>query len=231
MHQRAPGTLTLWLGAPAPKRLHHALHTFRGVVHQRLLEIPVWCPPRVGTSPKQGKSIDHHPKATTVHPGHWQIEVADEDIHGHAHQLHDKPERQQTPRTNPRLANTSCSRASCAVVAKEVEWTATPAVARGREQRKPEATEEEDTKHFRSENEEVGQRIRACSVGREARPHDNLLETNLHRLSGKEMPPMTWKAGVTLVQMWRALSKQQRRPVRTKPASMSKSRLWATPTR
>ena len=35
MHQRAPGTLTLWLGAPAPERLQHARHTFGGVVHQR----------------------------------------------------------------------------------------------------------------------------------------------------------------------------------------------------
>ena len=47
-------------------------------------------------SPKQEKSINLHLKAT-VHPGHWQIEVADEDIHGHAN----KPERQQTPKTNP----------------------------------------------------------------------------------------------------------------------------------
>ena len=76
MHQRAPGTLTLWLGAPAPERLHHARHTFDGVVHQRSLEIRAWCPPQVGLP-------------------------------------QDKPE-------------------SCAVVAKDVEWTATPAVARGR---------------------------------------------------------------------------------------------------
>ena len=50
MCTRAPGTLTLWLGAPAPKRLQNALHTCGGVVHQRSLGTPAWCPPRVGLS-------------------------------------------------------------------------------------------------------------------------------------------------------------------------------------
>ena len=77
MCTRAPGTLTLWLDAPAPKRLRRgcpsALTGDTSVVSTASWALPTRGSPSTPTS-----------KATTVHPGCWQIDVADEDIHGHA---------------------------------------------------------------------------------------------------------------------------------------------------
>ena len=181
------------------KRLHRALHTFGGVVHQRRLEIPAWCSTQTGEV--------HQPPPQDR--GRWR-----------RHSWTREPA--SNSKDEPRLART-----------RALEWAARwwPVTSsgwphrqlRGRGPRKPEATEEEDAKHLRSENEEVGRWdarewqtrhwlwTHQSVLGVREVP-DNLLGTNLHRLRGKELPPMTWNTGVTPVQ--RALFEQQRRPER-----------------
>ena len=91
--QRAPGDTLAWRACSrtAPSCSAH----LRRVVHQRSLEIPAWCPPQVGLS--QTGEV-HQPPPQGDDCQSWPL--ADRG-RGRDHQLHDKPERQQTPRTNP----------------------------------------------------------------------------------------------------------------------------------
>ena len=188
-------------------------------------------------SPKQGKSINHHLKADDC-PS-WPL--ADRGCgRRHSwkrdHQLHTTNlSGQRTPRTNPdwpRLLLWSKLRGG-GTSSGQPHRQLREAAGKGSQRR----TEEEDVKHLRSENKKrlddgmhengkpaIGQdceRISACSVGERHGHTTTSLKTNLHRLSGKELPPMTWSARVTLVLMGRALSGQQRRPVRTLKTSIS----------
>ena len=103
--------------------------------------------------------------------------------------------------------------------------------------RKPEAKEEDrEKKRLDDGMHENGkpaigpdcERINALLGGREARPH---LEMNLHRLSGKELPPIDLeRRGHTAVRNAEGAVRTAARTLK-KPAPVNKTRLWATPTR
>ena len=93
MHQRALGKLTLWLGAPAPQRLRRGCPSAL-TGDTSVVSTASWALPNKGSP------------STTTSRRRLSILLADRGrgrIHSWTrdHQLHDKPERQQTPRTIP----------------------------------------------------------------------------------------------------------------------------------
>ena len=100
---------------------------------------------------ENGKPLSDHLDPALIHGANGKVEVAQEHVHWDsgaglaANARYCRLQCEATPPKDP------CPRATCVVVAKAVEWTATPADAGGQWERKVKATKKEDPEQVRLE--------------------------------------------------------------------------------
>ena len=183
---------------------------------------------------EERKPVSDDFQSSTIVTCDWQVQVPNEQVGGDAGTcLATDPGSSDFNRETP-TAQDTCPRARCVVVAKDVEWTATPAGTRRQGQRKPEVAKKKDTEKLRRETRE-GRQGHSQEHGRaRLRTHESLLrrcksrpqhfsaEVSLESLSSEELPAMGGHAWVHLVKIdlaW-AQTTQQRQPIRTIEADL-----------
>ena len=94
--------------------------------------------------------VSHDLQSSTIQCiGNSHVEVTDEDVRCHPSARFATYPCGCTLQSKPSPSQDSCSGTSCTVVAKGVEWTATPAVAPRKGQGKTKAAKEEDPEQLR----------------------------------------------------------------------------------
>ena len=170
-------------------------------------------------------------QSSTIVTCDWQVQVPNEQVGGDAgtclaaHPCSSAFDREAA------IGQYTCPRARCAVVAKDVEWTATPAGTRRQGQRKPQAEKKHAEKLRREAREgrrRHGQEGKSSKRARlrthesllcrcESRPQHFCVEVSLRSLSSEKLPAVGGHTRVHLVKIHlsRTQSIQQRQPIRT----------------
>ena len=102
-------------------------------------------------SAEQRKPVRNDLQTTGVMVSNGKVQIPDEEIGGDPSSGFTTNLSGSTLQGEPPTPQDSRSRTRCTVVAKDVEWTATPAGARREREGKPEATKKQDAEDLRSE--------------------------------------------------------------------------------